>query len=110
MVSRIAPDRYANTGFAVKDTSPQINERLFAAMMHRTAEERLLMCLDMMATGRLLHQRGKQGQDCDAGILQTPDTTQDSVTTNVGRADSIAALQLCKARLTPKQKKNYSFH
>lgn len=62
MVSRIAPDRYANTGFAVKDTPPQINERLFAAMMHRTPEERLLMCLDMMATGRLLSAKNVSRQ------------------------------------------------
>lgn len=57
MVSRIEPDRYADTGFAVKDTPPEINSRLFAAMMRRTPEERLLMCLDMMATGRRLNQR-----------------------------------------------------
>jgi hypothetical protein len=52
MVSRIEPDRYADTGFAVKDTSPEINARLFAAMMRKTPEERLLMGLDMMATAR----------------------------------------------------------
>lgn len=56
MVSRIEPDRYADTGFAVKDTPPEINQRLFAAMMRRTPAERLLMCLDMMATGRVLSQ------------------------------------------------------
>ena len=54
MVSRIEPDRYADTGFAVKDTPPEINARIFAAMMRRTPAERLMMCLDMMATGRLL--------------------------------------------------------
>lgn len=54
MVSRIEPDRYADTGFAVKDTPPEINARLFASMMRRTSAERLLMCLDMMATGRAL--------------------------------------------------------
>jgi len=54
MVSRIEPDRYADTGFAVKDTAPEINERLFAAMMRKTPEERLLMGLDMMATARQL--------------------------------------------------------
>jgi len=60
MVSRIEPDRYADTGFAVKDTPPEINERLFAAMMRRTPEERLLMCLDMMATARELALSGVQ--------------------------------------------------
>jgi hypothetical protein len=54
MVSRIEPDRYADTGFAVKDTPPEINARIFAAMMRRTPAERLMMCFDMMATGRAL--------------------------------------------------------
>jgi hypothetical protein len=36
MASRIEPDRYADTGFAVKDTPPDVNARLFAAMMRKT--------------------------------------------------------------------------
>ena len=58
MVSKIEPDRYADTGFAVKDTPPEINARLFAAMMRKTPEERLLMGLDMMATARELVSHG----------------------------------------------------
>jgi hypothetical protein len=54
MVSRIEPDRYADTGFAVKDTPPEINARLFAAMMRKTPQERLSMAFDMMATARQL--------------------------------------------------------
>jgi hypothetical protein len=54
MVSKIEPDRYADTGFALKDTPPEVNARLFEAMMRRTPAERLLMALDMMATARLL--------------------------------------------------------
>lgn len=54
MVSRIEPDRYADTGFAVKDTAPEINAMIFAAMMRRTPEERLMMSFDMMATARKL--------------------------------------------------------
>ena len=54
MVSRIEPDRYADTGFAVKDTPPEINAMIFAAMMRKTPEERLLMGFDMMATAREL--------------------------------------------------------
>ena len=54
MVSRIEPDRYADTGFAVKDTAPEINAMIFAAMMRKTPEERLLMGFDMMATAREL--------------------------------------------------------
>lgn len=58
MVSRIEPDRYADTGFAVKDTPPEINRRLFDAMMRKTPAERLLMSLDMMATARELVMQG----------------------------------------------------
>lgn len=61
MVSRIEPDRYADTGFAVKDTPPEINARLFAAMMRKTPEERMLMGLDMMATARALVWAGVSG-------------------------------------------------
>ena len=43
MVSRIEPDRYADTGFAVKNTAPEINAMIFAAMMRKTPEERLLI-------------------------------------------------------------------
>ena len=52
MVSRIEPDRYADTGFSVKDTSPEINAMIFAAMMRKTPGERLLMGFDMAATAR----------------------------------------------------------
>ena len=58
MVSRIEPDRYADTGFAVKDTPPEINRRLFDAMMRKTPAERLMMSLDMMATARELVMQG----------------------------------------------------
>jgi hypothetical protein len=54
MVSRIEPDRYADTGFAVKDTPPEINAMIFRAMMQRTPGERLLMGLEMMATAKAL--------------------------------------------------------
>jgi len=54
VVSKIEPDRYADTGFAVKDTPPEINELIFRAMMLRTPAERLLMGMDMTATARKL--------------------------------------------------------
>lgn len=54
MVSKIEPDRYADTGFAVKDTSAEVNDRLFEAMMKRDPAERLIMGLDMTATARAL--------------------------------------------------------
>jgi hypothetical protein len=68
MVSRIEPDRYADTGFAVKDTPPEINRRLFDAMMRKTPAERLMMSLDMMATARELVM---QGIHREAGAVAT---------------------------------------
>ncbi|MBE2284990.1 MAG: hypothetical protein IAE77_16130 [Prosthecobacter sp.] len=44
----------------MKDTPPEINRRLFDAMMRRTPEERLMMSLDMMATARELVMQGIQ--------------------------------------------------
>ena len=52
MVSKIEPDRYADTGFSVKDTAPEINEMIFRSMMRKSPGERLLMGLDMRATSR----------------------------------------------------------
>ncbi len=54
MVSKIEPDRYADTGFSVKDTAPEINAMIFRSMMQRSASERLLMGMDMQATARAL--------------------------------------------------------
>ena len=54
MVSCIESDGYADAGFAVKDTPPEVNARLFAAMMQRTPEDRLRMGFDMLATARAL--------------------------------------------------------
>jgi hypothetical protein len=54
MISRIEPDRYADTGFAVRDTPPEINDMIFRAMMQRTEGERLLMGLEMMAAAKAL--------------------------------------------------------
>ena len=36
MISKIDPSRYADTGFAVKDTPPEVNAMLFTAMMRKT--------------------------------------------------------------------------
>ncbi len=54
MVSKIEPDRYADTGFSLKDTSPEINAIIFRSMMRRSISERLLMGMDMRATARAL--------------------------------------------------------
>lgn len=54
MVSRIEPDRYANTGFSVKDTPTDINDALFHQMMKKSGAERLVMGMEMQATARAL--------------------------------------------------------
>ena len=54
MVSKIEPDRYADTGFSVRDTAPEINALLFRHMMKRTPGERLAMGMDMTATAKAL--------------------------------------------------------
>lgn len=52
MVSQIEPDRYANTGFSVKDTAPEINEMIFKRTMALSHSERFLMGMSMLATSR----------------------------------------------------------
>jgi len=54
MVSKVEPDRYADTGFSVKDTAPEVNALLFRRMMSREPGERLRMGLDMTATAKAL--------------------------------------------------------
>lgn len=54
MVSMVEPDRYADTGFFVKDTPPELNALLFRRMMERTPGERLRMGFDMLATAKAL--------------------------------------------------------
>jgi hypothetical protein len=54
MVSKIEPDRYADTGFSVNDTAPEINSMIFQRMMQRSSGERLMMGMDMQATARAL--------------------------------------------------------
>ena len=54
MVSKIEPDRYANTGFSIADTPAELNERLFKAMMAKSGEERLEIGLAMNESARQL--------------------------------------------------------
>ena len=54
MVSKIEPDRYADTGFSVMDTVPEVNALLFRRMMDRTQGERLRMGMEMTATAKAL--------------------------------------------------------
>lgn len=52
MVSKIEPDRYADTGFSVKDTAPEINALLFQRVMALTPSERFMMGMTMLQTTR----------------------------------------------------------
>lgn len=52
MVSEVEPDRYANTGFSVKDTAPEINEMIFQRTMALTHSERFLMGMSTLTTAR----------------------------------------------------------
>ena len=54
MVSKIEPDRYADTGFSIADTPSEVNALIFRQMMNRTPGERLCMGLDMTATAKAL--------------------------------------------------------
>ncbi len=45
-------DRYADTGYSVKDTPPEINRWMFERFMSLSCEQRLLMGLSMLATTR----------------------------------------------------------
>ncbi|NQW99921.1 hypothetical protein HQ447_04625 [bacterium] len=50
----------------MKDTAPEINAMIFAAMMRKTPEERLLMGFDMMATARELVWSGLGSQGTES--------------------------------------------
>ncbi len=52
MGSQIEPDRYADTGFSVEDTAPEINEMIFQRTMALTSSERFLMGMSMLTTAR----------------------------------------------------------
>ena len=50
MVKPVEPDRYADTGYSVKDTSPEINALIFKKMMSLTERERFKIGMSMTAT------------------------------------------------------------
>ena len=54
MVSKIEPDRYADTGFSVKDTSPEINAMMFQRTMALTDSARFLMGMSMLEPSRAI--------------------------------------------------------
>ena len=54
MVSKIEPDRYADTGFSVADTPPELNAFLFQEMMRKNGAERLVIGCQMADSARAL--------------------------------------------------------
>lgn len=54
MVSRIDPSRYADTGFSVADTPPELNAFLFQQMMRKSGAERLIIGCQMTDSARAL--------------------------------------------------------
>ena len=52
MVSKIEPDRYADTGFSVRDTAPDINAMMFKRTMALSPAARFKMGMSMLQTAR----------------------------------------------------------
>ncbi len=48
----IESDRYPDTGFSVRDTSPEVNRLMFERTMALTGEKRFLMGISMFDTAR----------------------------------------------------------
>lgn len=54
MVSKIEPDRYADTGFSIADTPADLNDLLFRKILEKSGEERLIIGCNMADTARQL--------------------------------------------------------
>jgi hypothetical protein len=54
MVSKIEPDRYADTGFSIADTPAELNAFLFRQMMSKSGSERLEIGCQMADSARSL--------------------------------------------------------
>jgi hypothetical protein len=54
MISKIDPSRYADTGFSIADTPPELNAFLFRQMMRKSGVERLIIGCQMTDTARQL--------------------------------------------------------
>jgi len=54
MGTEIEPDRYADTGFSIADTPPELNAFLFQQMMHKSGTERLEIGCRMNDSARAL--------------------------------------------------------
>ena len=45
-------DRYPDTGYSIKDTSPEVNAMMYERMMALTGEERMLMGFSMLESAK----------------------------------------------------------
>ena len=54
MVSKIEPDRYADTGFSIRDTPADLNAHLFRKMQEKSGPERLIIGCRMGDSARQL--------------------------------------------------------
>jgi hypothetical protein len=54
MVSKIELDRYADTGFSIKDTPADLNALLFRKMLEKSGAERLIIGCTMTDSARQL--------------------------------------------------------
>jgi len=45
-------DRYPNTGYSMKDTSPEVNEMMYQRLMALSGEERVLMGFSMIQSAK----------------------------------------------------------
>ena len=54
MVNQIEPDRYADTGFSVKDIAPEVNALYFKKIMALSGSGRFIMGMSMLSTARAL--------------------------------------------------------
>jgi hypothetical protein len=54
MGTEIEPDRYADTGFSIADTPPELNAHLFRMMMQKSGSERLEIGCRMNDSARAL--------------------------------------------------------
>lgn len=54
MVSKIEPDRYADTGFSIADTPAELNAHIFRKMLEKSGAERLIIGCGMNDSARQL--------------------------------------------------------
>ena len=53
-ISKVNPDRYADTGFSIGDTPADLNAYLFRKMLEKTGSERIIIGCNMADSARQL--------------------------------------------------------